>query len=144
MREGRYQRGSRMRWDEFRDLHYEQHLCDLAPRSVDAYVTALNALERVCRPERISDVTTARVSHFKTELRRAGRKPSTVATYLRHLSAACRWAHKQGLLPVVPDCKPPKGSGAATGMKGRPITGEEFDRMLAAVPKVVGDDAAEG
>ena len=28
-------------------------------------------------------------------------------------------------------------------MKGRPITGEEFDRMLAKVPEVVGDAAAE-
>ena len=28
-------------------------------------------------------------------------------------------------------------------MKGRPITGEEFERMLAAVPKVVGDGPAE-
>ncbi len=138
LQEGRYQRDSRIGWEEFRELHLDQHLSDLAPDTIDAYCTALNAYERVCRPKRLSDATTARVSHFKAHLRKNGRKPATVASYLRHISAAFRWAKRQGLMSSVPDCSPPKGAAAATRMKGRPITGEEFERMLAAVPKIAG------
>jgi hypothetical protein len=53
------------------------------------------------------------------------------------LKAVLRWAHSQGLLAVVPKLVMPKRAKAAKMMKGRPITTEEFERMLAAVPHVV-------
>ena len=46
-----------------------------------------------------------------------------------------------GLLPKVPDMHPPKKAKGQTLMRGRPITAEEFDRMLAAAPKVRPDDS---
>jgi integrase len=140
---GRYSKDNRMSWQEFVDLFIEQHLSELAPKSRDNYVVSLNAYVKVCRPQRLADVTTVRVAHFKSELRKGGRKPATVASYLRHLKAALRWAHSQGYLSTVPDCKPPKGSTTATTMKGRPVTGEEFDRMLDAVAKVVRAEKVE-
>ena len=140
---GRYARDSRMGWDEFVELFTEQHLDDLAVKTGDIYLTSLKAYKKTCRPERLSDVTTIRVSYFRTELRRKGRKPATVASYLRHLKAALRWAHAQGYIASVPDCKPPKGASVATTMKGRPITGEEFDRLIDAVAKVVESDKVE-
>jgi len=43
-----------------------------------------------------------------------------------------RWAHRQELIDKVPRIDMPRKTAT---MSGRPITGEEFERMLAAVPK---------
>jgi integrase len=73
-----------------------------------------------------------------------GLSESTIRGHLAHLKAAVRWAHKLGLLVEVPKFDLPrraKKSGKASPMKGRPITAEEFERMLAKVPEVVIEDA---
>jgi integrase len=60
---------------------------------------------------------------------------------MAHLKASLRWGERVGLLvkaPLFPKLQIAKGDA----MKGRPITAEEFDRMIAVVPKVVGDDKA--
>ena len=46
-----------------------------------------------------------------------------------------------GLLTKAPAIEMPKVVKGQTMMRGRPITAEEFDRMLAAVPKVRPHDA---
>jgi integrase len=61
---------------------------------------------------------------------------------LAHLRAALQWAVRMKLLAVMPALDKPKRTKGGKMMKGRPITGEEFDRMLAVVPKVVGESAA--
>jgi hypothetical protein len=48
------------------------------------------------------------------------------------VAATTRWANRQGLLVKLPEFDMPKG---AKGMKGRRIAGEEFDRLVAAIPK---------
>ena len=54
--------------------------------------------------------------------------------------SALRWAVKVGMLTKAPEVTMPKRAKGASVMKGRPISGEEFDRMLEAVPKVLGDE----
>jgi len=63
---------------------------------------------------------------------------TTIGTILRHLKAALSWARSQGLLTEVPTMSIPRAGGA----RSRAVSGEEFDRMLAAVPKVRPDDSA--
>lgn len=63
-----------------------------------------------------------------------------MARHLRQLKVAFRWAHRQGLLLKLPEFDRIKQS---KGARGRAVSGEEFDRTLAAVPKVVGEAAAE-
>ena len=53
----------------------------------------------------------------------------------------CRWANRQGYLPKVPAFNMPNGGGGK--MKGRPITLEEFERILTVTPKIVGEQAAD-
>ncbi len=137
LQEGRYVQPNRLSWEAFVDLFHDHHLADLSPSTAATYSSSLKAYQRVCRPRGIADVTTVQVSEFKASLRREGLKPASVACYLRHVKAAFRWAKSQGYLAEVPDCRPPKGSAGAETMKGRPVTGDEFDRMIAAVPKVI-------
>jgi len=106
--------------------------------------TVLDRVEAELNPQRVRDVTPARLSHLVKSLRDARLSENTIVTYLAHLHAALNWAYRQRMLAVVPEF--PRIQRAKKGgrrlMKGRPPTGEEFERMLAAVPHVVGETAA--
>ena len=142
LREGRYQKPNRMTWEAFREFYSVNALPGLAARTQQSYETALNAFERTCSPRHVADVTTARVTALVTTLRTEGASEATIACYLRHLKAAMRWANCHGLLNVLPIFAMPKRAKGAKVMRGRPITSEEFERMLKVVPKVVENTAA--
>ncbi|TWT29183.1 site-specific tyrosine recombinase XerC [Posidoniimonas corsicana] len=158
LQEGRYERSARMPWAEFREAWEDAHMHDLAPATMVNYAATFNAFEDFCNPQRVGDLTTPRVTAYAAHLRRERTRTikrggeevqesyrlseASVGRHLRHLKAVARWASRQGMLPKVPQFEMPKRANAAR-MKGRPITGEEFDRMIAAVPKVVGENAAE-
>lgn len=55
--------------------------------------------------------------------------------------AALHWAHLQGWLQSVSPIRKVK-VGKFKAMKGRPITTEEFERMLKKTASVVGKQAA--
>jgi integrase len=114
----------------------------LAENSIVAYESTLNAFERLCTPQKLSDLTTKRVTAFATQLRYEGLREATVARHLRHLKSTARWANRQGLLPILPAFTIPKRAKRAKAMRGRAISGEEFDRMIEATPKVVENIAA--
>jgi integrase len=132
LREGRYQKRSRLAWPDFR-AEFERDVLDgLKAATAAAYLSTLNVFERKCRPGRLAEVTTAKLTAFVTMLRDDHLATATIARHLRTLKVAMRWAHRQGLLLKLPEFTMPKGP---KGMKGRPITGEEFERMLGAVPE---------
>ncbi len=68
-------------------------------------------------------------------------KETTIARHLRPIKAALRWGERQGLIAKAPRIEMPKRQKGAKLMKGRPILGEEFDRMVAAIPKERPHDA---
>ena len=76
------------------------------------------------------------MSRFQSKLREEGMRDTTIAKTLRHIQAALSWGVSMGMLPKVPNMHKPKRGKGQTIMRGRPITEEEFDRMIAAVPKV--------
>ena len=144
LREGRYQPSSRMGWEEFRGYYEESTASTLKPTTATNYAATLNAFEELCRPARLSDLTTTKVTAF-AGLLRSERKltEASVARHLRTLKAVARWAHSRELLTKVPKFDMPKKAKGAARMKGRPITTEEFERMLEATESVVGEQAAE-
>lgn len=135
VREGRYQTGGRIGWEEF--VNRWQDACgpNIKHTTWEMYQATFNAFERHVRPQRLSDLTTPRVTAFAAALRADGLSEASVKRHLSKLQAAARWAFRQELLPKLPTFEMPKKAGAK--MKGRPVTGEEFDRMLDAVPEVV-------
>lgn len=140
LRAGRYQPSSRMAWPEFREFYESTGLATRRDSTAANYASTLNAFEQTCRPERLADLTTARVTAFSRSLRVDRRlAAASVGRHLRQLKAIARWAKAQGLLTALPSFEIPTG---AKRMKGRPITGEEFDRMLESVEGVVGEQAA--
>lgn len=138
LRNGRYKKNSSMGWNDFREYLEDHHLDGMAKNTFDAYQSSLNVFENECRPKKLADMTTKRITALGTALRKNGRAPATVARHYRHLKAVANWAHKQGLLSVVPEFSMPK---LQKGMRGRPIATEEFERMLSKAGDVMGEKA---
>jgi len=141
LREGRYREPSKVTWAEFRQRYEDEVLTGLA-EATDLKVSGIfNTVEAILKPTRLRDVNEQRLSHYTAELRRRGRSEDTLAGHLAHLGAALRWAERVGLLPKAPRIERPKRAKGSKAMKGRPITGEEFERMLDKLPTVVGEKA---
>ncbi len=137
LREGRYQDASKISWGDFRERYENEYLSSLA-ESTDAKVQGVfNSIESIISPARLRDLSAERLSHFQSKLRENGLAESTIASMLAHLRAALNWAAKMGMLPKAPTIERPKRAKGSKMMKGRPITLEEFERMLDKLPDVV-------
>jgi len=138
--EGRYSGRQLTTWTEFRSRYESEVLPSLAKRTALKVGTVLDAVERILPrvgTGKLSGLDSAALSRFQAELRQGKRAESTIAGYLAHLRAALQWAVDQDLLTVLPKIRRPKRakkSGRGTLAKGRPLSLEEFERMLAKVP----------
>ena len=110
----------------------------LADTTANKVAATLNTIEDRLSPAKLGNLTAERLSHLQVLLREDGRTEATIASHLRHIKAALNWAKDAGMLSTVPTIRMPKRAKAQK-MKGRPIVLEEFERMLAAVPRVVLD-----
>jgi site-specific recombinase XerD len=128
-----------MTWQDFRERYNVDVLDAMKATTATNYSATLNVYERAMKPRRLAEVTTISITSFVTTLRRQSLSPATIARHLRQLKVALRWAHRQGLLITLPKFDRIKES---KGSRGRAVSGEEFDRMIAAAPKVVGEAAA--
>jgi integrase len=142
LQEGRYQSPSKITWEEFRERYEHEVLSARAAQTERKTQGVLNSVEEIPRPVRLRDLTSARLSYYQSRLRSMGRAEDTIAGHLAHLQPALRWACRIGMLLKAPTVeKPPRAKGAES-MKGRPITTEEFERLLGKASIVVGDKAA--
>lgn len=141
---------SRFLWKDFRARYEAEVVPGLAPRTGEKIASVFDRFEAEINPRRLWDVDEKRLSAFVSKLRKGegGRgklAESTIAGHLAHLKAALNWAKLQKLvahLPGFPRIKRAKMSKGAKVMRGRPITTEEFERMLGKVEDVVGQTAA--
>jgi integrase len=133
LREGRFAHADKTSWPDFRDRYEREVLSGLADATFEKASVVFNAVERILSPAKVRNVTTERISHFQSQLREAGKSESTIAGMLAYVRAALKWAHAMGMIPALPKIERPKRAKGGKVMKGRPITGEEFDRMLDKV-----------
>ena len=77
------------------------------------------------------------------ECRYKSRATPTVDSIVRNVMTFARYCKRKKWIAQLPDVERIETVDGDDGMKGRPITTEEFERMLAAVPKVVGEGSAE-
>lgn len=128
-------------WHKFRWRYEQEHLASLAKGTLGMWRTSANWLEDLVHLNRLGDVNTALLSRFAAKLRAKGKPETTIAAYLRHIRSALNWAEEMGLIAKAPRVMMPKRArGVTKHMRSRPITGEEFDRVLAAAKKVRPDD----
>jgi integrase len=144
---------SRFTWEDFRERYAAEVVPGLAPRTAEKIKSVLDRFEQDINPHRLWDIDERRLSAFVSKLRKGdpdndvrALAESTIAGHLAHLKAAMNWAKSQKLIPHVPafpKLKRAKISRGGKVMRGRPITTEEFERMVAEVPKLVGKAAAD-
>ena len=135
---------SKYRWTDFRRRYEEEVVPGLAGQTAVKVQVVLDRVEGILNPTRLLEMTEQRLSHLVAALRKDGVAETTIKGYLAHLKAALNWAVRQKLLvslPAFPRIQRAKRS-SGTPMKGRPVTAEEFDRMIAAVTSVVGEAKA--
>jgi len=129
-------------WAEFRQRYEDEVVPSLAERTSGKVGTTFNAVERILprvKKGKVADLDAEALSRFQAALRDGVRSETTIAGYMSHLKAILGWAVEQGIIREVPKIKRPKRARTGTKGKGkgRAITGEEFDRMLAAVPSAL-------
>lgn len=135
---------SRLAWAEFRERYEREVVPWLARKTGEKICSVLDRIEAELNPQRLRDITESRLSHLVAMLRTTGAAASTIAGYLGHIKAALTWAVDQKLLAARSRMPKIQRARKSTGrpMKGRPVTAEEFERMMKAVPAVVGEDYA--
>jgi integrase len=93
-----------------------------------------NAVEKHFNPKLLQSVADPGfISRYQAELRSQGLKPYTIRGHLSDLRMFLGWCVQIEILAKMPTIKMPE---VGEGMKGRPITGEEFERLLAGLSKV--------
>jgi integrase len=143
LREGRFKEKSQITWAAFRERYEDEKLPGLADRTAGKVAATFNAVERILNPQKLAAMTADQVSKLQAKLRDKGLAESTIKGHLAHLQAALNWAKRVGLLNEVPAIDTPRRAKGSRKMKGRPITGEEFDRLLSKTAEVVGEAVAE-
>jgi integrase len=124
-------------WFGFR-AKYEAEKGPTMTSSLIVWKAAANHFERIVAPIMLSDVTGSKISSYEVGLRTAGLSEASIATYLRAIRAALNWALDIELVRMVPRVRIPKNKGKRRA-RGRAVTGEEFDRWLMAMKKLVGN-----
>ena len=140
LKEGRYAAPCRMSWGEFRRKYEDEALPQLAPRTAEPRAAVLNHVEAIVDPARLSALTAAEISRLQSGMRALGLKDATIAGQLAHLRSILSWAKRMGLLREVPTMEKPTRNLGGKMMRGRPVSGEEFDRLLLKVVDERPDD----
>ncbi len=139
--------GPGMAWEDFRDAYCRLKAATF--RSENSRETAeirLDVCERIVNPRTLGDMARPEtLARLQAELfagaespRKKARSAHTVRSYMMTLIAALNWAHSMKWLSERIGFDKMDADEAD---KGRPLCGEEFDRLLAAVPKVIMEEA---
>lgn len=142
--------GPEMDWSDFREQYRTLHLITVRESTAIHAESRLDLAERILKPRTLGDVVHANaLQQLQAKLlsgsqsrRKKPRSAHTVRGYMNSVLAALNWAYVQGWLSTPPKFHKLKTSKLKV-MKGRPITEEEFQRMLEAAATIVGEEAAE-
>jgi integrase len=137
---------SKVTWAAYRERYEGEAVPGLAKETGNKIRMVLDRVERVLSPRLLSGVNEAKLSHLSKTLRSDGLSESTIHSYMAQLKAALNWAVRQKLLralPSFPKVQRRKKVRGTTPMRGRPITAEEFERMLGSTFVEVGAKSVE-
>lgn len=133
---------NRTAWTVFVEAHAAEVQPGIPKKTAALYRTALQSIANAVSPKSLSDIDARAISQYQAALRTAGRSPQTIRCYLAHIRMAMKWAKSQGMLAAVPEFPAAKRTKGVTRAKGRAISAEEFERILAKISKVVPDETA--
>lgn len=124
---------SSITWSSFRRQYADAAfpgMADVTASRIDAIFDSLEQVVKSLADGKLSSLTADKIAAFVKSRRSSGVAETTIKTELAHLRAALNWAVKQDMLDKVPSMPSIKRAKGQKLMKGRPITGEEFERMI--------------
>jgi len=136
----------KMAWEAFRERLEAEQVPSLSAESAAKIGVVFGLVDRIVHAKRLRDLGEQQLSHLAATLRKEGKSESTIHSYLATLKSMLNWARRQKLInacPTFPRIQRRRTSGSGDLMKGRAPTEEEFDRMLSAVPAVIGSHGAD-
>lgn len=151
--------GPTMSWEVFRERYSAEALHGLARRTktIRSAESRLDLAERILMPRTLADVADGdALSDLQMKLlkgtesrkRKGGRldegrprSKHTVKSHMAAVVAALNWAVSKQWLTAVPKFARIE-TAKLRHMKGRAIVCEEFEKLIASTPKVVGEAAA--
>lgn len=137
LNDGTYFKQIKTKWSTFRERYETEVVPGLAERTAEKISTAFNHVERILNPNMVTQVDANGISKIVKELRKQKLADISIKTYLAHLRSALNWATTMGLIQQTPIFPKFKRARAVKIMKGRPITADEFQSILEAVPEVI-------
>ena len=126
-------KSSSAKWNEFRTRYEQDKAFGLREGTAGKISSVFNTIEELMSPDNVRRITPQWLTTLQRRLLDGGRSPATVESICRHLKAALNWAKEQNIIQHVPKFPRLNKVRTAKQMKGRPITAEEFERMLQAV-----------
>ena len=129
---GMHQKPSTLTWGRFMEVYDDEQIAGFKPSSQVKATSVFKTFSRLVSPLKLADVNERRLSRFVKLRRESAVSVHTIKGDMSYLHAALRWAKDQKLIdavPVFPRIKAPKKRS-----KGRPVTTEEFERMLDKCP----------
>lgn len=130
-------KSSSAKWQDFRMRYEDGKAFGLRATTGDKISSMFNVVENMMKPDNVRRITPQWLTKLQRRLLDAGREPATVESICRHLKAALNWAREQGIIQQVPRFPKLNKVRTVKQMKGRPITAEEFERMLLTVDKTL-------
>lgn len=127
-------------WPDFRARFEAEYLPALSLASRQRWETTAAHVERVLSPRSLSDLCAQNLSRWIAALQQQNLASASIQSYWATLHAAMAWARDQGLIAEVPRVRVP--GLAVRRSRGRGITSEELERILAAAAVVRPRDAA--
>jgi len=127
------------KWAAFREAYEDHASVRLRASTIGKITSMFNVVEDAMRPDSLRRISSRWLDLLQKRLLAGGRSAATVASHCRHLKRALNWAQEQGMISSVPKFPKLNQARKAKQMKGRAVTGEEFDRLLAAVSIVFPD-----
>lgn len=114
-------------WKTLADRYQREVLASRAIKTLGKFKATRHKLEKHVNPKLARSISGSLVSKFQSHLRDEGLAEATIKSHLATLMACLSWAAGLDLLKKVPAVVMPKRTDQ---MRGRPITKEEFERMI--------------
>jgi integrase len=127
----------RLSWDDFCELYEAEALAGLATNTRQRWFVIADRINSLALPRWLSEFTPSYVSRLQSLFRQHGLAEATIASELKMLKAALNWAVSMHYLADCPAFPRIRRAKHQKVMKGRPITDAEFQKMLAAVSRIV-------
>ena len=122
-------------WQMVKDRFKVEVLDMLKGSGIGKWRSATNKLETFADPRSLFELNTDLLSRFGAHLREIDLATETVRGYLAEINRTLTWAETVWQDYTAPKVRKPRTYGRKA--KGRPIKGEEFDRVLGNVGKLL-------